>query len=320
MNIVCATDDNFVQHCCIMLVSLLINNKDVSIYVLTEGLKPENIKKIEEEVSAKQGRLKFCKVDPTIVEKFPMPKGSNLAHISRATYYRLLIPELLPSDVEKVIYLDCDMIVSCSIQKLWETDMTGYALAAVPQIGYGYEALRLGYPIEYGYFNAGMNVINMNYFREHHIVEGLIDYIEHNTSRIIYHDQDTLNAVLYDKTKHLLPMWNMTSLIYTPGLDGRGDKQNGIIINDYHLEKENAKQYKKCPPILHYVSKPKPWNKDCVHPLYHLYYDYAEQTINYKHLSKQSVFSRFPAVSGFYLMALGSIIKQRIYKTDHTRL
>ena len=50
MNIVCATDDNFVQHCSIMLTSLLVNNSNVQIYVLTEGLKLENEKIIREEV------------------------------------------------------------------------------------------------------------------------------------------------------------------------------------------------------------------------------------------------------------------------------
>ena len=84
MNIVCATDDNFVQYCSIMLVSLLINNKDVEIYVLTEGLKPKNQAIITEEVERYNGKVHFCLVDSSIVEKFPMPKIAGLSHISRA--------------------------------------------------------------------------------------------------------------------------------------------------------------------------------------------------------------------------------------------
>lgn len=320
MIIVCATDDNFVQHCSIMLVSLLMNNKDVTIYVLTEGLKPENQKIIEEEVIDKNGTVHFCLIDPKVVEKFPMPKDKGLSHISRATYYRLLIPELLPSDVEKVIYLDCDIVVNASIQELWETDMTGFALAAVPQIGYGFEAERLGYPIEYGYFNAGVNVINLSYFRDYHVVESLINYIAKNSSRIVYHDQDTLNAVLYAKTKHLLPMWNMTTLLYTAGLNGRGDKRNGIIINDYLKEKINAEHFKKTPPILHFVSKPKPWNRNCIHPLYHLYYDYAAKTCNFSKIKPQSFLTRLPSILMAETKARGSELKQFFIKNDPTRM
>lgn len=91
MNIECVMDDNFVQHCSIMLTSLLVNNSDVQIYVLTEGLKPENEKIIREKVEDKGGKVIFCIVDTSIVEKFPMPEGAGLQHISRATYYRLLI-------------------------------------------------------------------------------------------------------------------------------------------------------------------------------------------------------------------------------------
>ena len=122
-----------------------------------------------------------------------------------------LLPDLLSEDVHKAIYLDCDMIINHSIEELWNIDLTGYAIAAVKQIGFGYEAERLGYPIKYGYFNAGMNVLNLDYFREHNVSQQLIDYIAENSNLIKFHDQDALNGVLYDKTVHVMPQWNMTS-------------------------------------------------------------------------------------------------------------
>ena len=257
MNVVCATDDNFVQHCTIMLTSLLINNTDVNIFLLTEGLKPQNELIIKQQVEKLKGALEIYLVDTSIIEKFPMPKDTNLSHISRATYYRLLIPEILPKNVDKVIYLDCDIIVNQSIQDLWNLDLRGYALAAAPQIGSGYEAERLGYPIKYGYFNAGVNVINMDYWRKKNVAKKLIGYIAANYKQIKYHDQDALNAVLYNHTFHLLPMWNMTSLVYSYFLSHRGDKKDGKIVNSYELEKKNANKYKENPIIVHFVSKPK---------------------------------------------------------------
>ena len=320
MNIVCATDDNFVQHCSIMLTSLLVNNSDVQIYVLTEGLKPENEKLIREEVEDKGGKVDFCIVDSSIVEKFPMPEGAGLQHISRATYYRLLISDLLPDSVDKVIYMDCDIIVNKSIQELWDTDLTGYALAASKQIGFGYEAERLGYPIEYGYFNAGVNMINLTYFREHNVSEQLIKYIADNYSKIKYHDQDTLNAVLYDKTLHIMPQWNMTSIIYSFRLSMRGDSKNGKVICDYKDEKDNALLNKRYPHVVHYVSRPKPWQKDCVHPLYDLYYDYAAYTLHYNNLQKQSFCSRIKPIALYRVREFFSFIKQSIVHTDRSRL
>lgn len=319
MNIVCATDDNFVQHCSIMLTSLLVNNSNVQIYVLTEGLKPENEKIIREEVEDKGGKVDFCIVDSSIVEKFPMPSIGGLSHISRATYYRLLISDLLPSSVHKAIYLDCDMIVNKSIQELWNTNLDGYALGACKQIGYGFEAVRLGYPIEYGYFNAGMNILNLDYFRKNSVCAALIQYIADNYSKIKFHDQDTLNGVLYDKTLHLMPQWNMTSIAYVYQMDKLGDRKDGKLINNYDEEKINIKKYLKNPYILHYVSKPKPWQKKCVHPLYDMYYTYAKKTIHYQHIQPQKFLARFPAIFKQYIRERLSVIKQKIVKTDKTR-
>ena len=319
MNIVCATDNNFVQHCSIMLVSLLKNNSDVDVYLLTEGLTASNESIIREEVEANGGNLHVCIVDSSIVEKFPMPTIAGLSHISRATYYRLLISDLLPEEVEKAIYFDCDIIINGDLTELWECDLSDYAIAAVPQVGFGFEAERLGYPIEYGYFNAGVNVINLKYFREHGIIEELLQYIADNYSKIKFHDQDTLNGVLYNRCLHILPQWNMTSAIYVYQLKRRGDRQGGKLINDYSEEKKNALKYLNSPIVVHYVSRPKPWQKNCIHPQRKLYYKYAAETIHYKNIPCQSEKELFmPRVNAWCQERL-SAVKQFFVRTDRTR-
>lgn len=320
MNIVCATDNDFVQHCTIMLTSLLMNNRNCVIYLLTESLTFKNIRIIKEQVEALGGEFCLCKVDACIIKKLPMPIDSNLSHISRATYYRLLIPEILPSEVDKVLYLDCDIIINGSLLNLWNIDMTGYALAAVPQIGSGHEAERLGYPIKFGYFNAGVNVINMEYWRKNAISKALIDYAVRNFNNIKYHDQDVLNAVLYNKTYHLLPMWNMTSLMYSYFLNRRGDRKNGVIINDYKVEKDNVKRYLNNPIVVHYTSKPKPWQKGCIHPFSYLYYRYALKTNEYSYLKEEAVCVKEWHKFLYCLRCHLSFVKQLMVHTDKTRL
>lgn len=320
MNIVCATDDNFVQHCCIMLVSLLCNNKDVDIYVLTEGLTDDNRQIIEEEVSAKGGRVHYCIVDSSLIESMPLSKAEGLNHISRATYYRLLIADILPQEVDRVLYLDCDIVVNDCLDDFWNIDMTNKAIAAVPQIGSGHDCERLGYPIEDGYFNAGVTLMNLDYCRSHNITAELLAYVEQNYYRLRFNDQDVLNGVLHDRCVHMLPQWNMTSACYVYELDKRGDKRNGKVINDYAAAKENIRQRGMNPCIVHYVSRPKPWNDNCVHPLYHLYFDYASRTLYYAHLKPQDEKQRQRAVRRNHRRSVWSAIKQRIIKTDLTRM
>ncbi|MBO7140285.1 MAG: glycosyltransferase family 8 protein [Prevotella sp.] len=313
MNIVCATDNNFVQHCCVMLVSVLMNNEDVTVYLLTEGLTPDNERIISEEVTARGGKVHFCIVDPTVIDRFPMPAGAELAHISRATYYRLLIPELLPREVGKVLYLDCDIVVNHSIADLWNIDLTGYALAAVPSVGFGKEAVRLGYPMEYGYFNAGVTLINVDYFRQYDVSRKLMEYIASNYDHIKFHDQDTLNAVLYDQYLHLEAQWNMTPNVYDSDYPQHGDRVDGRMVNDYAADKRNALAHKADPTIVHFASHPKPWQRNCVHPLYHLYYDYAGQTLHFSNLRPQSILTRGWAIVIYRVRKLASKIKHRVF-------
>ena len=320
MNIVCATDDNYIQHCCVMLVSLLCNNKDVDIYVLTEGLRPENEKIVREEVEHHGGRVSFCVVDGSKLEGLPLSKRSDLNHISMATYYRLLIAKLLPIEVEKVIYLDCDIVVNGSLEELWETNLENMAAAAILQIGYGFEAERLRYPIEYGYFNAGVNMLNLRYFREHDITERFFRYLEEHGHELVYNDQDVLNGVLYDKCVHVMPQWNMTPAFYDMFLSKKGDKRDDVIINDYAAEKENIKRFKNNPNIVHYASKIKPWDDNCTHPLCGLYYEYAQKTLNYNTIKAQPEKMRKKAVRKEKMISILYEIKQRLFKTDKARM
>ena len=69
MNIVCSTDNNFVQHCCIMLTSVLIHNTDVTIYLITEGLTSSNLQILKDEVESKKGVLHVITINSSIISK-----------------------------------------------------------------------------------------------------------------------------------------------------------------------------------------------------------------------------------------------------------
>jgi len=85
MHIICSTDDNFVQHCSVLLTSILINNKGVTIWVLTEGLTELNQEILKKEVESKGGVFNYLVVDSNIISKLPMPEDQLLSHISKAT-------------------------------------------------------------------------------------------------------------------------------------------------------------------------------------------------------------------------------------------
>lgn len=287
MNIVLSTDNNYVQHCAITISSILKNNKDVIIYILTEDLSEDNKQILSDEVNALSGKIRFVLVDKSIIDALPMPSHSYLSHISRATYYRLLLPNIIPQDIDKVIYLDCDLIVNSSLDDLWNIDIEQYAIAASKQIGGGRDGKRLGIPKEYGYFNAGVLLINVNYWRSHNVSKALIDYLHSHSETVVFHDQDALNAVLHDKCLYLHQRWNMNYATYSKQFLSMTKKDETDY--DYSNEIREAMEYQSHPSILHYSARIKPWDWRCTHPMRDLYYAYAQNTVHFRHVRKPSM-------------------------------
>lgn len=267
MNIVLASDNKFVQHCCVTMTSILRHNKNVVFYLFTEGLSEENNKLLSHQVEQMGGVLKICLMDSSIVSRFPMPKTSA-THITVATYYRLFSELALPKDVERLIYLDCDIVVRGDLSELYNTDLEDCAVAAVYQHnewGVANKTFeRLEIPFEYGYFNAGVLLINLDYWRKNNVTNRLLDYIRDNYDKIRAHDQDTLNAVLYKETKALDYKWNFLPVFL--------DTSNVTFPSKVDYSK------KVDPMVVHYVNRPKPWEYYSDHPYTSEYYQNLDLT------------------------------------------
>ena len=281
MNIVCATDNNFVQHCAVMLISVLKNNPDcVNVYLLTEGLSINNELTLKQLVTTNGGEIQFILVNSEVLKDCPMPNLSDLDHISIATYYRLLISKLLPEHIKKAIYVDCDIVVRHSLNELWNYSMQGFAIGAVYQIAsWNIDAInRLGYPVCFGYFNAGVLLLNLEYWRENNISEKLFEYLSLKKEVIVYHDQDALNGLLHDKCLRLPCKWNMLTSFFRKNILTINDIENYTIINNYKEYKDQILIEKDDPAVIHFVYKPKPWDVGCTHPYKNEYFNYLKHT------------------------------------------
>lgn len=294
--IVLATDDNFVQHCSVVIASVLANNKDVSFFVFTEGLKTENERKLKDLAHSMGGELSVCIMDREVVSQFPMPSFMS-SHISIATYYRLFVERVLPKTIDRVIYMDCDIVVRGSLQPLFEIEMAEKAIGAVFQCCEWAQSnnsyCRLGYSEEYGYFNAGLLLINLDYWRNNGVTDQLFGFIKNNYDRIHSHDQDVLNAVLHKYVTPLDYTWNCLPSFFEK------ERYTFPLFVDYSKTNND-------PLVIHFVSKPKPWQRECKHPYKSEYYKYLNLT-SYKGWRPKFVWKDFkeytlvPKVMGFVL-------------------
>lgn len=271
LHIAVCLDSGYVMPTGVMMYSVCVNNQDVDIdfHVLIDGSVSERDKQdLRDTLEKFHGkRALFYAVNSMQTIRFPLIKRG----LTRATYYRLFLPEILPPSVEKVLYLDGDIIVRHSLLPLWETDMTDFAIGAVMDVCDGDIRIynRLKYPYTKGYFNAGVLFINLAYWRDNNIVARLIDYIKNYPERILQEDQDVMNAVLQDEKIKLPVCYNFQSgfLKSIPGRDSWRD--------DSEIKSEMTD-----PVIVHFSERQKPWYKNLrySHPFKSTFLKYQSQT------------------------------------------
>lgn len=135
--------------------------------------------------------------------------------IPETAYYRIAIPELFrDKGLERILYLDCDMIALTDISELWEVDLSGYILAAVEDAGFHHRLEKMAVACDSTkYFNSGFMLINMEKWLSENVTKRVLRYIHDNPEKLKFHDQDALNAILHDQWLQLHPKWNAQSYI-----------------------------------------------------------------------------------------------------------
>jgi lipopolysaccharide biosynthesis glycosyltransferase len=255
IHIVAVSNDLYAKHTAVMFNSIIINkhsNQPLHLYIIGR-LTDQNRKKIRHSLNKPDVFIHFFPVEETLFEGFKL-----FSYFKKEAYYRLLIPDLIEDDIEKVIYLDSDIIVKHDITELWNVDIKNFYLAAVQDVGYCASKKRrrvLSIPLKYGYFNSGVMLLNLKKWRENSTSNTVIEFAKNNPTKLRSIDQDALNAVLYDKWLKLHPRWNYIS--------GRIRK----------------KKFQKDPAIIHFTGKNKPWsNHSKKHPLGEEYFHYLQRT------------------------------------------
>lgn len=262
MEIVCCTDGNYVMPTGVMLTSLFENNKgeDIRVHLLHNGISDRQINDIQNVVDSYGQSINFYHMDDSSMDYMPVGQAFQTDHVglSRATYYRLFLPQILPVNIYKVVYLDGDIIVTGSLRALWDTDIDGNAVAAVPD---SYNNMpvhfnRLRYPQANGYFNAGLLFINLDYWRRHNVVDKFVDYVEKHPERLACHDQDVLNFVFQDSKKELPLKYNMLNEYWF-------DTRYSVLSWQYEEQMIEGQRH---PVVVHFTGIPKPWYSNCRHP------------------------------------------------------
>ncbi len=258
-NICYSLDSQYTEQLCVSLVSILKNsdeNDNHNFYILDGGLTDKDKYDIELLKNIKNFNIRYIQMDNKLFSDCPLLRGTDEKykdyHVTIPTYYRFELPEVLPN-IGKVLYLDCDIIVRGSLKELFEIDLADKSAGMILDSDSSKEAGRLHLK---QYRNAGVMLINLDYWRKNKVKEKLYKYAKQNKAEILWQDQDIINCVLEDTILTLDRKWNYQYFGY---------------------EEIDNKEAAGC-EILHLSGRFKPWLIPFEHPVYDCYYYYLTFT------------------------------------------
>lgn len=210
-------DNHFAVLLAALIKSIEINHQsgeDIHIYIVDDGLSEANRQKLTNSISGQKIKLYWTKIQDAVPAHINLPLDNSSFPLN--TYVRLCLPYFIPQNVEKVIYLDVDMIVLEDISKLWNTDLNGKVIAGAVDrsevVSSTWGGIRnykeLGLPPDTKYFNAGLLVIDLKKWRDQCYTEIVFQCIKENRENATFPDQYGLNVVFANQWCELSSLWN----------------------------------------------------------------------------------------------------------------
>lgn len=282
-------DQNYSMPCGVSITSICENTPGpICFHALIAGNVTDDAKdKIRKVTGSHGNQVFYYEIDEKRLENL-----SEFLYFSKSVYYRFMIPELLPKDVTKVLYLDSDVLCVKSLRPIWEIGMDdGVPAAMAYDSGCSNVKFhnRTGIPLTKPYYNNGVILMNLNCWRKEDIAAKCIRSMEENDFVLV--DQDAMNVVIGERVKNIPLQFNcQIRFMITPE-------------EEWMLEKEKyfnqIREAISNPALIHYTEPVKPWHKDC---------QFANEWLKYKAISpwKAEPLSQ-PFINGSFKIQLDGV-------------
>ena len=256
MNVVYASNNDYAKYLGISMLSLFYNNQDIDeivVYILSYKINSANREKLYTIANQYRRTLNF--IDFSGFEQFIF-SDYNTSGFNPVILSRLFLARYLPLEVERILYIDCDTVVSGSIKYLDEIVLDSYVMAAVPELNMPADKKKIiGFEPNETYYNSGVLLVNLSLWRFTDLESVFMNYYRKMNGRLLYIDQDILNHCCKGKILTLSHTYNLsTNLAYFPRyfikkLQPAYDTQSA----DAYLEILDH------PAIIHYMGDERPW-------------------------------------------------------------
>ncbi len=244
-------DEGYAMPCGVCVTSIFESNKanKIRVHILTNGLTDDTVRRFEE-TAKKYGQI----IDIHTIDDSLIAGLRAEGHFTIMVYARLLFPRVLNESVEKLLYLDCDIIVVGDLLELWATEFGDCACMATIDVDIHNNTLLLNKTKEnnHTYVNSGVLLMNLPNWRENNWGEMCIEYARKYPEKCVYPDQDALNDIICQNIGYLHFRYNLQVKFFI----------SFSLAELLHLENSMMIEARKNPLIIHYASEIKPWHRE----------------------------------------------------------
>lgn len=269
IRILATLDCHYIPYFNVMLFSLLESNPEESfeVYLLHDGLELSEMGE-SLRILGKRGILRLVRIREEQLNGAP-----TTDRYPKEIYYRIFAAKYLPDTIDRILYLDPDLVVRQSIRELYDLPMGNAYFAAASHIGnflHRINEVRLDMDGDMPYINSGVMLINLRLLREEQRCEDVFEYIRTHKEKLILPDQDIISGLYGDR---IIPLdcyrYNMTErlLLFTP--------------------KMNLDAVRKSAVIIHYCGRNKPWKSRYIGMLNVFYQETCKRLSAYLDIEKQ---------------------------------
>ncbi len=262
VTIALAADGAYARPLAVAAYSVLarrLPDTQLDICVLDAGIEAEDRRRIEDSLRAPGVEVMFS--DPLADRVASLP--NTWPSITRATYARLFLPEILP-DRKRVLYLDCDTMARRDLSEFFDVDMGDNLAMGVLDVQKPFVPFEVPLwcddgrrPDEWN-FNCGVMLVDLDGWREEDVSARTIEYLV--SDRFLRaQDQEAINAVIGARIGQIDPRWNQQYEIFWKGIEHGYD----VLLP---FDQREMQQLKADPWIVHFSNQPKPWAYGYDHP------------------------------------------------------
>lgn len=270
MNILFSIDKHYIPQARVMLMSLLRYhpNQQIQAYLLHSSLTHNELDDLTSGFPKTHFHLNPIRIDDEQIKSFPVT-----SRYPTEIYYRIFAAHFLPESLERILYLDPDLIVRGDLTELYHLEMGEAFYAAASHVQKPLQVLntiRLSMDEMGPYINSGVLLMNLSQLRRDQKMDEVFQYVDRKKTSLILPDQDIISGLYFNRIIEINTyIYNMTEKLLTQ------NRLTGGPIDLQWVEKNSL--------IIHYCGRNKPWKDNYNGRLdryYHQMFGYAEATLS----------------------------------------